>query len=148
MDVLDWFPPCQIRLTVNPSRVGIECRRQVKICRICRSFCKNIRNSSFYCHIWIQHEKYIQMSTNKTYIDPLVLEITITYVMGESIVDFKLLHVPKYYAVIVISITAPISTNMIIIDVYTGPLVIHVAISVVYVIDQPWGATRRWTLPS
>ena len=83
------------------------------------------------------------MSTNKTYIDPLVLEITITYVMGESIVDFKLLHVPKYYAVIVISITAPISTNMIIIDVYTGPLVIHVAISVVYVIDQPWGATRR-----
>ena len=33
------------------------------------------KNSNFYCHIWIQHEKLIQISTNKPTFGPLVFKI-------------------------------------------------------------------------
>ena len=33
---------------------------------------RKIRNLSFHCHIWIQHEKCIQMSTNKPSIAPIL----------------------------------------------------------------------------
>ena len=39
------------------------------------TFFTNFWNSNIYCHIWIQHEKCIQMSTNKPSIGAVVLEI-------------------------------------------------------------------------
>ena len=41
------------------------------------NFFKNSRNSIFHCHIWIQHEKCIQMSTNKPSIGSVVLKIAL-----------------------------------------------------------------------
>ena len=38
------------------------------------NFSKMFRNSNFRCYIWIQHEKCIQMSTNKPSIGSVVLE--------------------------------------------------------------------------
>ena len=38
-------------------------------------FCRNFRNSNFNYRIWIQHEKLIEMSTNKPSIGAVVLDI-------------------------------------------------------------------------
>ena len=40
------------------------------------NFLKNFQKSNFYYHIWIQHEKCIQMSTNKPLIGPVVFEMS------------------------------------------------------------------------
>ena len=56
----------------SPLQAGAVCRRQVQIVQL---FSKNSQNSNFHSYIWIQHEKCIQMSTNKPSIGPVVLEI-------------------------------------------------------------------------
>ena len=46
-------------ISSNPLHTDVESRWQANF------FSKKIQNSNFHCHIWIQHEKCIQMSTNK-----------------------------------------------------------------------------------
>ena len=45
-----------------------------------QTFSKFLKIKNFNCHIWIKHEKCIQMSTNKPSIGSVVLEITPTFV--------------------------------------------------------------------
>ena len=55
----------------NPLHVDVECWRQAAILQLFFN-----RNSDFYCHIWILHEKCIQMSTNKPTLGSVILKIT------------------------------------------------------------------------
>ena len=56
--------------------VVIKCGRHVKISIV---FLKRVWNSNFHCHIWIQLEKCIKMSTNMHSIVTLFLEIYMFY---------------------------------------------------------------------
>ena len=56
-------------------------------------FSKKIQNLNFHFHIWIQHEKYIQMSTNKPSIGSVVPETAID--VEKVLQDFILLFYTK-----------------------------------------------------
>ena len=51
-----------------PSMCAAEYRRRITF------FVNLFQNSNFHCHIWIQHEKCITMSTNKPSLELTVLE--------------------------------------------------------------------------
>ena len=55
--------------------VDVGCKRRVKIYIFCSIFFLNL---NFHCHICIQHEKCIQLSTNKPSIYSVVYEIAPT----------------------------------------------------------------------
>ena len=52
-----------------------KCRRQVKNVT---NWLKNVRFAEFHDHIWNQHEKYIEISTNIPSIGSLISEIAVT----------------------------------------------------------------------
>ena len=61
------YPANQQRTDHNPLHVHVESRRQAEILQLEREN----PNSNFHCHIWIQREKFIQMSRS---IGPLFSE--------------------------------------------------------------------------
>ena len=61
--VLQWF---------NPLPADVQCRQQVKNVN---KFFNIFLKFTFSCYIWIQHEKCIQMSTNKPSTGSMDLEI-------------------------------------------------------------------------
>ena len=68
--------------------MGVESRRHIKIPTF---FFNNFPNSNFHYHIWIQHGKYIQMSTNRHSPCRMVLEKA-TWILRKP---FKLLSFSK-----------------------------------------------------
>ena len=58
-----------------PLHVDVKCRWRVKIFQCVRK----MWNSNFHCRICIQHEKCINMSTNKPSIGSVVLKIVIKF---------------------------------------------------------------------
>ena len=48
----------------------------ISTCNCFKYIFANFQILNFHCHIWKQHEKFIQMSTNKPSIGAVVLEIT------------------------------------------------------------------------
>ena len=60
-------------ITYNPLNAVVECRRQDEVFQL---FLKILTNFNFHSHIWIQHVKCIQMSTNKPSIGAVVHEIS------------------------------------------------------------------------
>ena len=66
--VLSLYPSGQIMLAT------LLCRRKAKICQ---PFSK-VSKLNCHFHIWIHHEKYIKMSTNKPSVGTVVLEIVTT----------------------------------------------------------------------
>ena len=65
---------------------GKPCR-QVEIV----SFYRNVQNSNFHCHIWIQQEKCNQMSTNKPSIGSVFLEIA-SWILGKIFCQYTFLY--------------------------------------------------------
>jgi hypothetical protein len=59
---------------LNPHHAGVDCRRQAQILN--KKF-KNIIIVDFHGHIQNQHDKWIKMSTNKSSISAVVLEIAL-----------------------------------------------------------------------
>ena len=57
----------------NDDPLSCWCQVQTTLRNV--SLQKNIQNSNFHCNIWFQHEKCIQMSTNKRRIGTVVLEV-------------------------------------------------------------------------
>ena len=56
----------------NPIHTNDDCRQQTKL----TFFVQKCQNSNFHYHICIQHEKCIQMSTNKPSIGTVVLKVS------------------------------------------------------------------------
>ena len=54
------YVTCKLPLTLFTRMLSADNRLKVSI-----FFWKNFQNSNYHCHIWIQYEKCIQMSTNK-----------------------------------------------------------------------------------
>ena len=65
--VYRWIPR-----SLNAFRAAGECRRQVKNVT---NFVKYLKIVEFHDHIWIHHEKCIQISTNMPSIGLLIVEI-------------------------------------------------------------------------
>ena len=55
-----------------------------------QTFSKNFHNSNSYCHIWIQHEKYIEMSTKKPSIGSVVFEMALEVMRKYSKLSTKI----------------------------------------------------------
>ena len=67
---------------INHFHADIKIIRRVK--KNSKYNLKIFHNSNFYCHIWIQNEKYLQMSTNKPSIGPVVTEISLFWEFWEN----------------------------------------------------------------
>ena len=83
LTITDQFSDCLLdysglKMTNKPLNVGVVCRRQGNF-QIYKKKKKKKKSKwkkiHFTCHIWIDNEKCIQMSTNKPSISSVVLEI-------------------------------------------------------------------------
>ena len=67
--------PVTLLVLSNSLHMDVKCRQQAIFCYFCKTFLY-----FKFLLLWIQFEKCIQMSTNKSGSDPLVLEITQEFV--------------------------------------------------------------------